>query len=153
MSKCNRGRLSAGQWVRKGLTIPMYSSRALAMNTGIEFQVRSLLGSEKVTKVMAVLVAPAAVTKMPPANRLATMICCLRGSSRRRTYGIGASMMRKSVTVLMHPAASKCCTSLIQAWGVAESVQYASGGLHPSSVECRVHGADPVMSTILTHLH
>lgn len=99
------------------------------MNTGIAFQVTSLCLSEKAKKVTTVLATPAAVTKIPPAKSPPTTICCFLGSWSRRTYGIGTKRIIKSVDVFMQPAASRCCTSLMQACGVADSVQYASGGL------------------------
>lgn len=48
--------------------------------------------------------------------------------------GIGSNTIRKSVVVLMQPAASKCFCSLMQFCGVMDSVQYASTGLQVLSV-------------------
>lgn len=111
------------------LTMPILSSRTVAMTTGMAFQVMSKRGSLKSMVVTAVLTAPAAVAKTPPANRLAMTICCFLGNLSWRTYGIGTSTMRKSVMVLMHPAASRCFSSLMHDCGVGDRVQYAEGGL------------------------
>lgn len=104
------------------------------MIMGIALRVLSKFEVSKNEKVMAVLTAPAAVANKPPANKVPTMICCLLGSWRRRINGIGSSTIRKSVIVLMQPAASKCLCSLMQFCGVMDSVQYASTGLEVLSV-------------------
>lgn len=111
------------------LTIPTKSSSELAIMIGMALRVLSTFESAKNENVMAVLTAPAAVANKPPANKVPTMICCLLGSWRRRMNGIGSNTMRKSVMVLMQPAASKCFCSLMHCCGVTDNVQYASTGL------------------------
>lgn len=96
---------------------------------GMAFRVLSKFELAKNEKVMAVLTAPAAVANRPPANKVPTMICCLLGSWRRRMNGSGSSTMRKSVIVLMQPAASRCFCSSMHCCGVTDNVQYASIGL------------------------
>lgn len=108
------------------------------MIMGIALRVLSKFEVSKNEKVMAVLTAPAAVANRPPANKVPTIICCLFGNWRRKMNGIGSSTIKKSVIVLMQPAASKCFCSLMQFCGVMDSVQYASTGLEALSVHADV---------------
>lgn len=112
------------------LTMATNSSNADEVTRGMAFHVSSAFAMSKKLKVMTVLAAPAAVAKSPPAKRLATMICCFLGKLSFLMTGIGSSTRRKSVIVLIHPAASRCSCWLMQFCGVADSVQYAEIGLH-----------------------
>lgn len=121
-------------WIGARLTMPTYSSNELTMIIGIAVHVLSIFTSAEYAKVIAVLTAPAAVANSPPAKRLPTMTCCFLGNLSRAMNGIGSNTIIKSVVVLMHPATSKCLRSSKQFCGVADSVQYASGGLGRLSI-------------------
>lgn len=103
--------------------MPTKSSSELAIIIGIAFRVLSTLVTVVNEKVMAVRTAPAAVANRPPAKRLPTMICCFLGKFNCRMNGMGSSTIKKSVIVLMQPAASKCFCSLMQFCGVIDNVQ------------------------------
>ena len=64
-------------------------------------------------QVKNVLTAPATLARTPPVKSPWTMRSCLNGSFSLNTVGIGTKTIRKSVVVLIMPAASKCASSLM----------------------------------------